>query len=144
MSPNDANCSEASAKMVATPLWWGARFTIRDPDQKAETPAAADAKKGDAAEELHRLLPVADQELDGEEIEDDAGHAGDPVLRRAVFPSPVIDGNFDDLRPGDEGKGRDEPMQLTEELEVLDHFLVVRLQRAPVVVELEAGDPRDE
>ena len=117
---------------------------IRELSHTADTEAAAAQPDGHPAEELHRSLPIVEQELHRQEVQDHPGKAGDPVLRGPQLTGPMVDRDLDDLGARDEGEGGDETVHLPEQLQMLDHLAVVGLQRAPEVVQMKPGDPRDE
>jgi len=122
------------AKMVTRPPpRLGRPRRARPPSHRVDTQRRRHTE-GHPTEELHWPLPVVDEELHGQQVEDHTGHARDPVLGDAQLAGPVVDRNLDDLGPRDQGQGRDEAVHLPEELEVLDDLPVVSLQRAPEVV----------
>ncbi len=106
--------------------------------------AEAAGDEADQPEDLQRPRRVAQQELDGRQIEHDADGARQAVLRRAGAPRPVIDDHLGDLDADLAGDRRQEPVHLAVEPQRLDDFGAEHLQRAAVVVQRHAGRPRDQ
>ncbi len=93
---------------------------------------------------MQRPRRVADQELDGQQIQHDADRARDAVVRRAMPPGAMVDDPFLDRDADLARDGRQEAVHLAVELHRLDHFGAEHLQRAAVVVQLHAGRERDD
>src|SRR2546428_350936 len=79
---------------------------VREPASQ-EHPDAPQAE-AEQAEDLDRARPVTHQELHGQEVEEDADRAADPVLRRAPPARPVPDRELADRGPDPAGEGGDE------------------------------------
>ena len=95
-------------------------------------------------EDLDRAGPVAHQELDRQEIEQDAYHAPQAVLRHAPAPRPVADRQLADGGAHPAAQGGQEAVHLPVQGHVLEDLAAVDLEGAPVVVEADPGDPRDQ
>ena len=96
------------------------------------------------AEDLQRPRRIADQELDGEEIEHHPDGARDAVLRRAVDAPAVVDDVLGDRDAHLAGDRRQEPVHLAVQLHRLHDLGAKHLQRAAIIVELHAGHLRDD
>ena len=101
--------------------------------------AEADGADPEHAEDLDRLGGKAQQELHRDQIQDHTHGPGDPVLGA---PEPArtmmrLDLHQRDAHPTCDG--RNEPVHLAVQPEVLDDLTAVRLQRAAVVVEPNPG-----
>ena len=106
--------------------------------------AGPDGAHAQHPEDLDGLGGEAQEELDRDEIQDHAHRPGDPVLGSAEPPRAVVRLHLDDGDPHPAGDGRDEPVHLAVQAEVFDHLAAVRLERAAVVVEPDAGHLGDE
>src|SRR5438067_1763955 len=102
-----------------------------------------DTTEADAAERLQRPVQEAHQELDPEEIEEHAESPVDAVLRLAARSRVVAHRHLDDLGADLGGERRNEAMQLAIQAQAADHVRPVELERAAIVVQLDAGDARD-
>src|SRR5262245_39118458 len=98
----------------------------------------------DQPEDLQRTRRVAEQELDRQEIENDADGSRNTVLRSAVHALAMIDRHLADQHALFARDGRDEPMHLAVQLDRFDDFRAKHLERAAVVAQLYTGGPRDQ
>src|SRR5205807_8762040 len=98
----------------------------------------------DRAEDLDRRRRVAGQELHGRQIEERAQHASRSILRFSGAPRTEVHldlRNTRSLLGSDRG---DKAMHLAIEGQAAREFASIGLQRASVVVEIDAGDTRDD
>src|SRR5262249_10520425 len=81
----------------------------------------------------------ADDELDGQEVEEALDEAADAVLGLAVLAGAVLDLDFADFPAAGLGKDGDEAVQLAVEGDLVEDGAAVALHAAVVVVEVDAG-----
>src|SRR5262249_8185735 len=88
--------------------------------------------------------PVAHQELDRQEIKQDAYHAPQAIFRDTLAPWPVTDWQFAHAGADPTAQRGQEAVHLAVQGHVLEDLAAVDLQGAAVIVEPHAGDPRDQ
>src|SRR5579863_2616630 len=106
--------------------------------------AGDDAQSAEAAEEMQRAAHVAEQEADGEQIEEDAEGAADAVVALAALAIHVLDRDFADGRAIPRGERGNEAVHLAVERDVLDDFAAIGLEGSAEVVDVDAGEPGHE
>src|SRR5205823_6903581 len=79
-------------------------------------------------EKMQGLGRVIEQELDADQVEQDSNGAGKAVMRLALLTQRILDRNLRNRCPRPACQGRNEPMQLAIELDVLDHFPSISLK----------------
>src|SRR5439155_19871033 len=94
-------------------------------DNDTATGGAASKTKG--AEEMQGPRKILEQKLDGEDIEQHAKSAADPVVRIPRRARRIADGNLGDARPVKARQRWNEAMQLAVQIHVLQHFGAIRL-----------------
>ena len=102
------------------------------------------AGHAEQAEDLEGAGRIAQEELDRQEVEEDLGGPEDVVFGLALQAGAVTDLDLGDGDAHRAGDGRDEPVELAVEIDALDDLPAEGLERAAVVVELDAGEPGDE
>ena len=105
---------------------------------------AEHAERAEGAEEVQRAGHVAEQEADGEQIEEDAEGAGDAVVGLPCCAGGVGDGDLADAGAVPGGEGRDEAVHLAVEGNVLDDLAAVGLEGGAEVVDVDAAEDRHE
>src|SRR4051812_23415816 len=113
----------------------------RQPGEDQESDAAE--REAEATEGLQRSVQEAHRELDPQKVEQHPERAVDAVLRHAARARVVAHRHFDDLGADLGGERRDEAMQLAVEAQPANDVGAIHLERAAVVVQLDAGDARD-
>ena len=101
-------------------------------------------ERAEPAEDIHRFGKMAVEKFDDDEIEQNLGDALQAVVRSAVWASVVGDGNFRHLGPHPACENRNEAVHLAVEPHALDHVSSVGFERASVVMQLDAGETRDQ
>ena len=97
-----------------------------------------------SAEGVHRTVQKTQQKLHPEQVENHAQGAVDAVLGLAVHAGVVGNRHFDDLGAELCGERRNETVQLAVDFDVADAFAAVNLERAAVIVEVDAGHARNQ
>src|SRR5262245_16436493 len=90
----------------------------------------------DQPEDLQWTRRVTEQELNGQEIEDDADGSRNAVLRLAVHARTMIDHRFVDQDSLLARNGGNEPVHLAVQLDRLDDLRPKYLERAAIVAQL--------
>ena len=104
-------------------------------------PDAGDHAEGaEGAEEVQRAGHVAEQEADGEQIEEDAEGAGDAVVGLPCRAGGIGDGDLADAGAVPGGEGGDEAVHLAVEGDVLDDLAAVGLEGGAEVVDVDAAE----
>ena len=85
-------------------------------------------------------MPVAAHERHGQQVEEAAEVALEPVARAAVRPRAVVDGQLGDAEAAVVREDRDEAVQLAVERHALHDLGAVGLEPAVHVVQPQAGD----
>src|SRR5262252_7217701 len=88
---------------------------------------------------MQRPSGVVDQELGAQKIEEHTKRPGDAVVRFPVLAWRIRDRNLSDARPGAGGQSRNEAMQVTIELNVLNDLTSISLKSGAKVVKRHTG-----
>jgi hypothetical protein len=108
--------------------------------------ANASPKKGkrEFAEELDRPVERPVNEVDHQQIEQNASDATDPVFRFAEPARVVGDSDLSDARTFPGGVDRDETVHLAIEADILEDLATVGLEGAAVIVQRHAQQGGDQ
>ena len=106
----------------------------KDPDGSPR----AGAEQAQKPEKMQRLRRVIEQELDADQVEQDSNGAGKAVMRLALLTQRILDRNFRNRCPRPACQGRNEPVQLAIELDVLDHFPSISLKGGAKIVKVDS------
>ena len=110
-----------------------------DPDSHDESDQ--EHQEAGESEEMHRLLAEGAEEPEAQQVEESVDETLDSELALAVLALLVMDRFLGYLgEPGVLGQVWDVPVHLAVHLDVLDHFVLVGLEAAVHVVELDSGD----
>ena len=101
-------------------------------------------RQAEQPEDLQRPRRIAQQELDGHQIEHHANRAPEAVLRSPVHAGAMVDRQLRDPHAFLAGERGQEAMELAVQPQRLDDLRAKDLERAAVVVEPHAGRPRDQ
>src|SRR5580658_4047855 len=88
---------------------------------------------------MHRPSEVFQEEFDGEDIEQHPEGAADPVMRVPGGAGRAVNGNLGHARAVEAGKSGDEAVQLSVQIDVLEHLGAIRLKSSAEVAQLDAG-----
>src|ERR1700693_1353384 len=88
---------------------------------------------------MQRTGEIAEQEANGDEIEDYPERAGNAVMRSAAFPVYVADGHFSNRRSIPGRQRRDEAVQLAIERNLVEDLAAVGFEGRAEVVNVDAA-----
>ena len=100
----------------------------------------SDGERGQTqpAKEMHRPREVFQQELDGQDVEHHVERPAQAVVRIARDARRIADRNFGDARAVETGQRGNEAMQLAVEINVLEHFGAVSLERGSEIAQRDS------
>src|SRR5579872_178448 len=101
--------------------YWDVAQEFLRSEPNHDSAAAEDAHHADAAEKVQRPREIAQQEADGQQIEEDAEGTRDAVVRNAALAVYVADRDFANRRAMPRGESRDEPVQFAVEWNLLEN-----------------------
>src|ERR1700678_2517111 len=101
--------------------------------------AAKHAEHTQGAKEMQRARKIAQQEANGDEIEENAEGAGDAVMRHAALAVYVADRNFANGSAIPRRERRNKPVQLAVERNLFQNLAAVSFKRRAKVVNLHAA-----
>ena len=141
--PSEKNCSPTT--ISSTPRISSGRWPIACPSilrRQVQEHSEADRpeREPEPAEKVQRPVAVAADERDGQQVEEAADVALDPVTRTAVLARTVVDRQLGDAVAPVVREHRDEAVQLAVQPQPLHDLGPVGLQPAVEVVQAQAGD----
>src|SRR5437667_10178032 len=98
---------------------------LLDYQPSCDSTSRQNAQHADCAEEVQRAREVAEQETDGEQIEEDAEGTRNAIMRNSPCAIDVGDGDFTDRRAVPRCQCRNEAVQLSVERNLLQDFAAV-------------------
>ena len=101
--------------MQQRPLADGVAQSLDDGEVDEDRRADCAEHEAEAAEQMQRPVAVAADERDGQQVEEAAQVALEPVARAAVLAGPVVDRQLGDPEAAVVGQHRDEAVQLAVE-----------------------------
>ena len=125
----------------------GNRGVLEQPDVgeiREDQEARATGSEAPQAEKVGGPRPIGEEELDREQVEEDAHRAPQPVFAAAASARPMVHRHLGQRDAHPRRDRGDETMHLAVEAQPLHHLGAHRLQRAPVIVEMDPGGRGDD
>src|ERR1700722_19614912 len=87
---------------------------------------------------MHRPREIFQQELDSEDVEHHVERAAQAIMRIACHARRIADGNFGNARAVETCQRWNEAMQFAVEIDVLEYFGAVGLERGAEIAQLDS------